>query len=50
MHIDATFSIIAPGLAIINPDKLPCHQLDMFHKAGWKVTTYIYNTHVAIEN
>ena len=36
MHIDATFNIIGPGLVIANPDR-PCNQLDMFHKAGWKV-------------
>ena len=35
MHIDATFNIIGPGLVIINPDR-HCHQLDFFHKAGWK--------------
>jgi glycine amidinotransferase len=36
MHIDATFNIIGPGLVLSNPDR-PCHQIDMFHKAGWKV-------------
>ncbi len=36
MHIDATFSIIGPGLVISNPDR-PCHQIDLFHKAGWDV-------------
>lgn len=36
MHIDATFGIIGPGLAILNPDR-PCAQIDMFRKAGWKV-------------
>eukprot|EP00112_Aurelia_sp_Birch-Aquarium-sp1_P014031 Seg3.25 transcript_id=Seg3.25/GoldUCD/mRNA.D3Y31 product="Glycine amidinotransferase mitochondrial" protein_id=Seg3.25/GoldUCD/D3Y31 len=38
MHIDATFNIIGPGLVIENPDR-PCHQIDMFHKAGWKVVS-----------
>ena len=38
MHIDATFNIVGPGLVIANPDR-PCNQLDMFHKAGWKVCT-----------
>lgn len=36
MHIDATFNIIGPGLVLSNPDR-PCHQINMFHKAGWKV-------------
>ena len=36
MHIDATFNIIGPGLVLSNPDR-PCHQIEMFHKAGWKV-------------
>ena len=36
MHIDATFNIIGPGLVLSNPDR-PCHQIQMFHKAGWKV-------------
>ena len=36
MHIDATFNIIGPGLAISNPDR-PCNQLEMFEKAGWKI-------------
>lgn len=36
MHIDATFNIIGPGLVISNPDR-PCHQIDMFYKAGWTV-------------
>ena len=38
MHIDATFNIIGPGLVIENPDR-PCNQIDMFHKAGWKVVS-----------
>ena len=48
MHIDATFNIIGPGLVITNPDR-PCNQLDLFHKAGWKIVTApqpaIYNDH-----
>lgn len=36
MHIDATFNIIGPGLAITNPDR-PCNQIKMFEKAGWKM-------------
>lgn len=36
MHIDTTVYPIGPGLLIVNPDR-PCHQIDMFHKAGWKV-------------
>ena len=39
MHIDATFNIIGPGLAIANPDR-PCNQIDMFKKAG-KITVYL---------
>ena len=35
-HIDATFNLISPGLAIINPER-PCDQIDMFEKAGWRV-------------
>ena len=37
MHIDATFNVIGPGLVLANPDR-PCNQIDMFHKAGWKVS------------
>ena len=48
MHIDATFNIIGPGLVLSNPDR-PCHQIDMFYKAGWTVikppTPLIPNTH-----
>ncbi|XP_020609653.1 glycine amidinotransferase, mitochondrial-like isoform X1 [Orbicella faveolata] len=48
MHIDATFNIIGPGLVLSNPDR-PCHQIDMFHKAGWTVvkppTPLIPDTH-----
>jgi len=36
MHIDATFNIIGPGLVLSNPDR-PCHQIDVFRKAGWTV-------------
>jgi len=36
MHIDATFNIIGEGLVISNPDR-PCHQIDLFKKAGWNV-------------
>ncbi|KAJ7394402.1 hypothetical protein OS493_000211 [Desmophyllum pertusum] len=36
MHIDTTFNIIGPGLVLSNPER-PCHQIDMFHKAGWRV-------------
>ena len=36
MHIDATFNIIGPGIVLSNPDRR-CHQIDMFHKAGWQV-------------
>ena len=48
MHIDATFNIIGPGVVLSNPDR-PCHQIDMFHKAGWTVvkppSPLIPNTH-----
>ncbi|OXB79438.1 UNVERIFIED_CONTAM: hypothetical protein H355_007647 [Colinus virginianus] len=36
MHIDATFNIIGPGLVLSNPDR-PCHQIELFKKAGWTV-------------
>jgi len=36
MHIDATFNFIGPGLVLSNPER-PCDQIDLFHKAGWKV-------------
>ncbi|XP_064626744.1 glycine amidinotransferase, mitochondrial-like [Lineus longissimus] len=39
MHIDATFSIIGPGLAILNPDhsfRRKEHK-EMFDRAGWKI-------------
>lgn len=36
MHIDATFNIIGPGLVLSNPER-PCHQIEMFEKAGWTV-------------
>ena len=38
MHIDATFTIVGPGLVIQNPER-QCHQIDMFHKAGWKLVS-----------
>ena len=40
MHIDATFTLIGPGLVITNPER-PYHQLSMFQKAGWKVVVAI---------
>ena len=43
MHIDATFNVIGPGLVLANPDR-PCNQIDMFHKAGWKVGAYSSST------
>ena len=36
MHIDGTFNIIGPGLVLSNPIR-PCHQIEMFKKAGWKI-------------
>lgn len=36
MHIDATFTLVKPGIAIQNPDR-PCHQVDFIRKAGWQV-------------
>ena len=36
MHIDATFNIIGPGLVLSNIER-PCHQIESFKKAGWKV-------------
>ena len=36
MHIDTYFIVIGPGLVIVNPN-YPCHQLDTFKKAGWKI-------------
>ena len=48
MHLDATFNIIGLGLVLSNPDR-PCHQIDMFYKAGWTVikppTPLIPDTH-----
>ena len=41
MHIDATFNIIGPGLVLQNPDR-PCYEIDMFHKAGWKIVKVPY--------
>ena len=37
MHIDGTFCLIGPGLALSNPER-PCKQADMLIKAG-KITT-----------
>ena len=42
MHIDTTFQPIGPGLLIVNPER-PCHQIDMFHQAGWKVVPAPYS-------
>ncbi|VDL99016.1 unnamed protein product [Schistocephalus solidus] len=36
MHIDATFCLVKPGLAIQNPDR-PCDQAEILRAAGWKV-------------
>lgn len=36
LHIDATFYPIGPGLVLVNPER-PCHQIDMFKKAGWAI-------------
>ena len=36
MHIDATFSILRPGLILVNPER-GCHQIEIFKKAGWDV-------------
>ena len=36
MHVDATLLAIRPGIVLSNPDR-PCHQIDIFEKAGWKV-------------
>ena len=33
MHIDGTFCLIGPGLALSNPER-PCKQADMLIKAG----------------
>ena len=48
LHIDATFYVIGPGLVLCNPER-PCHQIDMFHKAGWTLvkppTPLIPDTH-----
>jgi len=43
MHIDATFNVIGPGLVIANPER-PCHQLQMFEKAGWRIVKSVYPT------
>ena len=44
MHIDGTFNVIGPGLVIANPIR-PCHQLSMFHKAGWLSHTHNLQWH-----
>ncbi|VDP77876.1 unnamed protein product [Echinostoma caproni] len=36
MHIDATFSLVKPGVALQNPDR-QCHEIDLFKAAGWDV-------------
>ncbi|KAA3671431.1 glycine amidinotransferase [Paragonimus westermani] len=36
MHIDATFVLVKPGLALQNPER-PCHQTKQFKAAGWNV-------------
>ncbi|KAK2565381.1 Glycine amidinotransferase [Acropora cervicornis] len=36
LHIDATFNVIGPGLVLYNRER-PCHQVEMFHKAGWTI-------------
>nr|XP_002733397.2 PREDICTED: glycine amidinotransferase, mitochondrial-like [Saccoglossus kowalevskii] len=36
MHIDTTLIVIAPGVVLCNPER-PCHQIDLFKKAGWNV-------------
>ncbi|XP_062505353.1 glycine amidinotransferase, mitochondrial-like [Corticium candelabrum] len=38
MHIDATLLAIRPGIVLSNPKK-PCHQIEIFEKAGWKVVS-----------
>ena len=47
MHIDATINIIGPGLMIMNPER-PCAQIDMFHKAGWKVYIIIISLYIVM--
>ena len=39
-HIDASLLIIGPGLVLVNPSK-PCHQLDIFKKAGIYIHVYM---------
>ncbi|KAF8562145.1 Glycine amidinotransferase mitochondrial, partial [Paragonimus westermani] len=36
MHIDATFVLVKPGIAVQNPER-PCHQTNKFKAAGWDV-------------
>ena len=38
VHLDSTFNVIGPGLVLADPVR-PCHQIDMFYKAGWNVVT-----------
>ena len=38
MHIDCTFSLVRPGLAIINPDR-PCDKIELFTRAGKPLVT-----------
>ena len=33
MHIDATFNLIGPGRALVNPDR-PCNQASIFELAA----------------
>lgn len=37
MHIDATFNPVAPGLAIVNPDRPMTSSKTLFENAGWKL-------------
>ncbi|KAA3670472.1 uncharacterized protein DEA37_0012684, partial [Paragonimus westermani] len=36
MHIDVTFVLVKPGIALQNPER-PCHQTKQFKAAGWNV-------------
>ena len=36
MQSDGTFVVIGPGLVVAHPNR-PCNEIEMFHKAGWKV-------------
>jgi glycine amidinotransferase len=35
MHIDATLTLLRPGLAMVNP-KRPCRDRELFARAGWE--------------